>query len=110
MFETLDRLMLAGLGALSMTRERAEKIFDEYVSRGEAERQTRSGFVREVMESAERTRGELERLVSEQVRQTVKSLQVATQEDVQRIEREMATKSDLLRLELKLDQLLAKGS
>jgi poly(hydroxyalkanoate) granule-associated protein len=110
MFETLDRLMLAGLGALSMTRERAEKMFDEYVSRGEAERQARSGFVREVMESAERTRSELERLVSEQVRQTVKNLQVATQEDVQRIEREMATKSDLLRLELKLDQLLAKGS
>lgn len=108
MFETLDRLMLAGLGALSMTRERAEKMFDEYVSRGEAERQARGGFVREVMESAERTRSELERLVSEQVRQTVKNLQVATQEDVQRIEREMATKSDLLRLELKLDQLLAK--
>jgi poly(hydroxyalkanoate) granule-associated protein len=108
MFETIDRLMLAGLGALSMTRERAEKMFDEYVSRGEAERQARSGFVREVMESAERTRSELERLVSEQVRQTVKNLQVATQEDVQRIEREMAAKSDLLRLELKLDQLLAK--
>jgi len=108
MFETIDRLMLAGLGALSMTRERAEKMLDEYVSRGEAERQARSGFVREVMESAERTRSELERLVSEQVRQTVKNLQVATQEDVQRIEREMAAKSDLLRLELKLDQLLAK--
>ena len=110
MFETLDRIMLAGLGALSMTKERAEKMFDEYVSRGEAERQARSGFVREVMESAERTRSELERLVSEQVRQTVKNLQVAAQEDVQRIERETATKSDLLRLELKLDQLLAKGS
>jgi polyhydroxyalkanoate synthesis regulator phasin len=34
MFETLDKLMLAGLGAVSMTRERAEEIFDEYVSRG----------------------------------------------------------------------------
>jgi hypothetical protein len=34
MFETLDKLMLAGLGALTMTRERAEKLFDEYVSQG----------------------------------------------------------------------------
>lgn len=95
MFETLDRLMLAGLGALSMTRERAEKMFDEYVSRGQAERDARSGFVKEVMDSAERTRLELQKLVSDQVRQTMKSLQVATQEDIQRIE-------------LKLDQLLAK--
>ena len=41
MFETLDKVLLAGLGALSMTRERAEKIFDEYAQRGEAERGNR---------------------------------------------------------------------
>jgi polyhydroxyalkanoate synthesis regulator phasin len=108
MFETLDRLMLAGLGALSMTRERAEKMFDEYVGRGQVERDTRSGFVKEVMDSAERTRLELQKLVSDQVLQTMKGLQVATQQDIQRIEREMATKADTLRIELKLDQLLAK--
>lgn len=108
MFETLDKMMLAGLGALSMSRERAEQMFDDYVSRGRAERDGRSGFVKEVMDSADRTRRELERLVSDQVRQTMKSLQVATQEDVLRVEREMATKADTLRIELKLDQLLAR--
>jgi poly(hydroxyalkanoate) granule-associated protein len=108
MFETLDRIMLAGLGALSMTRERAEKMFDEYVDRGQVEREARSGFVKEVMDSAERTRLELQRLVSDQVRQTLQTLHVATQEDVQRIEREMSNKADVQRLEQKLDQLLAK--
>jgi poly(hydroxyalkanoate) granule-associated protein len=95
MFETLDKIMLAGLGALSMSKERAEKIFDEYVSRGQAQREARSGFVKEVMDSAEKTRSELQKLVSDQVRQTMKTLHVATQEDVQRLEQ-------------KLDQLLAK--
>jgi polyhydroxyalkanoate synthesis regulator phasin len=108
MFETLDKIMLAGLGALSMTRERAEKMFDEYVGRGRVERDARTGFVKEMMDSAEKTRLELERLVSEQVHQAMKTLQVATQEDIQRVEREMATKADTLRIELKLDQLLAK--
>jgi len=28
MFETLDKLLLAGLGAMSMTKEKAEQIFD----------------------------------------------------------------------------------
>ena len=97
MFETLDKLMLAGLGALTMTRERAEKLFDEYVSKGQAERDTRSGFVKEVMDSAERTRAEFQRLVAEQVRQTVNNLHLATKDDLQRIE-------------LKLDQLLAKSA
>ena len=110
MFETLDRLMLAGLGALSMTRERAEKMFDEYVTRGQVERQARTGFVRDMMDSAERTRCELQKLVADQVRQTVKDLQVATQEDIQRVEQEAATKADVLRLEQKLDQLLNRGS
>jgi len=97
MFETLDKLMLAGLGALTMTRERAEKLFDEYVSKGQAARDTRSGFVKEVMDSAERTRAEFQRLVSDQVRQTVNNLHLATQDDLSRIEQ-------------KIDQLLAKNA
>ncbi len=97
MFETLDKLMLAGLGALTMTRERAEKLFDEYVSKGQAEREARSGFVKEVMDNADRTRAEFQRLVADQVRQTVNNLH-------------LATKDDLLRIELKLDQLLAKSA
>jgi polyhydroxyalkanoate synthesis regulator phasin len=97
MFEALDKLMLAGLGALTMTRERAEKLFDEYVSKGQAERDARSGFVKEVMDSAERTRAEFQRLVAEQVRQTTNNLH-------------LATKDDLVRIELKLDQLLAKSA
>jgi len=97
MFETLDRMMLAGLGALTMTRERAEKLFDEYVSKGQAEREARSGFVKEVMDNADRTRAEFQRLVADQVRQTIGNLH-------------LATKDDLLRIELKLDQLLAQNT
>ena len=97
MFETLDKLMLAGLGALTITRERAEKLFDEYVSKGQAEREARTGFVKEVMDNADRTRAEFQRLVADQVRQTVNNLH-------------LATKDDLLRIELKLDQLLAKNA
>ncbi len=97
MFETLDKLMLAGLGALTMTRERAETLFDEYVSKGEAARDARSGFVKEVMDNAERTRTEFQRLVGGQGRQTITNLH-------------LATKDDLLRIELKIDQLLAKST
>ncbi|MHC4143474.1 MAG: hypothetical protein ACYSUD_01715 [Planctomycetota bacterium] len=43
MFETLDKMMLAGLGAISMTRERADKIFDEYVNKGKLEKDGRCG-------------------------------------------------------------------
>lgn len=96
MFETLDRLMLAGLGALTMTRERAEAMFDEYVNKGQTMREGRTGFVKDVMESAERTRAEFQRLVADQVRLTITSMHLATKDDVERLER-------------KIDQLLARN-
>ena len=86
MFESLDKMMLAGLGALSMSRERAEKIFDEYVERGRVAKEGRSGFVKELMESADRTREDLQKLVDEQVEQTVQRLHLATKEDIERLE------------------------
>lgn len=93
MFETIDKIFLAGLGAMSMTRERAEKIFDEYVSRGQAEKKSREGFVKEVMDTAERTKKDLEKLVSDQVDKAVSKLN-------------LATKDDLRHLENKIDKLL----
>ncbi|MEN6578606.1 MAG: hypothetical protein ABFD90_19830 [Phycisphaerales bacterium] len=96
MFETFDKLMLAGLGALTMTRERAEKMFDDYVSKGQAMKETRSGFVKDVMDGADRTRAELQKLIADQVRQTVNSLHLASKDDIERLER-------------KIDELLTKS-
>lgn len=86
MFETLDKLALASLGALTMTREKAEKIFDEYVKRGEVEKESRTGFIKEVMDSAEKTRKDLEKMISDEIKKTIHSMDIATKEDIRRIE------------------------
>ena len=96
MFESLDKMMLAGLGAISMTRERAEKIFDEYVERGKLEKENRTGFVKAVMDAADKNREELEKLVSKQVRETVERLNMPTRDDIERLEK-------------KIDKLAKKG-
>jgi poly(hydroxyalkanoate) granule-associated protein len=97
MFETLDKMMLAGLGAISMTRERAEKIFDEYVSRGKVEKENRTGFIKAMMDAADKNRAELENLIAKQVRETVEHLNLPTRDDVQSLEQ-------------KIDKLLNKES
>jgi len=89
MFETLDKLMLAGLGAISMTREKAEKLFDEYVSRGRAQKESKAGFVKEMMDTAEKTRAELANIVAEQVSKTVDKLNLATKDDIRRLEEKL---------------------
>jgi len=96
MFEALDKLMLAGLGAISMTKERAEKIFDEYVGQGQTAKANRSGFVKELMDTADKTRKDFEKLLADQIHQTVSKLNFPSRDDLQRIEK-------------KLDQLLERG-
>lgn len=82
MFETLDKLMLAGLGAMTMTKERAEQIFDEYVEKGRATRDERSGFVRDLLDQADRARRDMEKLVAEQVKKAIDQTSLATKEDI----------------------------
>ena len=95
MFETLDKVMLAGLGAMSMTKEKAEQIFDEYVEKGKVQKEHRAGFVKDVMDQAEKAKDDLEKVISEQVEKAM-------------TKQPMATKDDIKRIEAKLDQLLAK--
>jgi len=89
MFETLDKMMLAGLGAISMTSERAEKIFDEYVSRGKIEKESRTGFVKAIMDEADKNRAELEKLIAKQIKETVEHLNLPTRDDLQRLEQKI---------------------
>ena len=95
MFESIDKLMFAGLGAMSMTREKAEEIFDEYVKRGEAEKANKTGFVKDMMDHAEENRKKVEKIISDQVRQTIENLN-------------LATKDDIARLEVKLNEAISK--
>ncbi|MEN8128496.1 MAG: phasin family protein [Planctomycetota bacterium] len=95
MFETLDKIMLAGLGAMSMTKEKAESIFDEYVEKGKARKEQRAGFVQDLVDHAEKAKGDLEKVISEQL-------------DKAMAKQPLATKDDIKRLEAKLDELLAK--
>jgi polyhydroxyalkanoate synthesis regulator phasin len=95
MFETLEKLMFAGMGAVSMTREKAEKIFDEAVKKGIAEKEQKARFVSEMVESADKTRADLAKLVADEIRRTLSQMSLATTEDVKRLEK-------------KVDQLLTR--
>lgn len=95
MFETLDKLMLAGVGAMSMTKEKAEAIFDEYVEKGKAQKEHRAGFVQDIMDQADKAKSDMEKVISDQIEKAMTKQPLATKEDIKRVED-------------KLDLLLAK--
>ncbi len=94
MFETLNKLGYFGLGIMDMTRERAETMFDDCVRRGQVEHAKKDVFVRDLMDAGERARTNLEEMIARQINKAVDKLNLATREDV-------------ARLEAKLDDLLA---
>jgi poly(hydroxyalkanoate) granule-associated protein len=89
MFETLDKMFLAGLGAISMTQDRAEKIFDEFVSRGKAEKDSKAGFIKTLMDAADKNRAELEKVIAKQMKETMERLDLPTREDIKRLEKKI---------------------
>jgi poly(hydroxyalkanoate) granule-associated protein len=94
MLESINKVVLAGLGALSMTRERAEKIFEEYVQRGEAAKADREGFVKEMLDTAEKTRVDVSKIIEKQVHQALAKLNLPTRDDLARVEQKL---DDLLK-------------
>ena len=91
MFETFDKLMAAGFGALTMTREKAEQLFDDAVKRGRQRPGDQKKFVDDMMDSASRARAGLEELVAKQVHATLVSLNLPSREDLARIEAKLDT-------------------
>ncbi len=89
MLETVDKLVLAGLGAFNMTRKKAEKIFDNLVRQGEAVRGDKPGFVKEVVQQAAKARKDIEAAVSKHVRSTLAKADIASRADLERLERKL---------------------
>ncbi|MCE5277876.1 MAG: phasin family protein [Planctomycetaceae bacterium] len=89
MLESVEKLMAAGLGMLSMTREKAEEVFDDLVRRGEAAKSSREGFVNTMVNAADDARRDLSTMVQRQVDAAAERLDLATRKDLARIERKI---------------------
>lgn len=95
MFDTMNKVMLSGLGLMSVTRERAEQIFDDLVQRGQLEKSQRGRFVEDLTGTAKQARKEFQDILAKQVQESLERLNLPTRDDV-------------MRLEAKLDALMAQ--
>ena len=95
MFELIRKTVLAGLGAATLTKEKAEGFVDELVQRGEVTAEERPKFVKELVARAEESEKELEEKVNESVGKAIEKLGIPT-------------KADLDALSGKMDMLIKK--
>jgi polyhydroxyalkanoate synthesis regulator phasin len=90
MKDELRRWALLGSGVAELTRNRAEQIVKDMVAAGEVKRKQASKVVKDLMETSKANRLELLKIVRSEIQGQVQNLGLATQRDLERVERRVA--------------------
>lgn len=113
----LKNTILASIGAIQVTKAKAEKIIDELIKKGELSKSDRKKAVMELLEKTEKSTAQIKEKISrgadrtqQEVSKLVKSLNVAKQSDLKSLEAKVDKLTKALKsLEKKLDQMTTTG-
>ncbi|MEA2030374.1 MAG: phasin family protein [candidate division Zixibacteria bacterium] len=89
MSNIINKAFLAGLGAVSLGRDKVEGLIDELVKRGELSQEEKQGMLSELLESVEKRQAELEEFIHKEIQQILKSLDIPTREEMNRLKEEI---------------------
>lgn len=108
----LKNTILASIGVFQVTRDKAEKIIDDLIKKGELDKSDRKKAVMELLDKAEKSTSQLKDKVakgadktSKEFQRIVKSLNVAKQSDLKKLETKVDRLAKAIKgLEKKLDR------
>jgi polyhydroxyalkanoate synthesis regulator protein len=86
----LKKTVLAGIGALSLSRKRATEIVEELIKQGELAEGQKAKAVKELMEKGEASAKEFTKEVQEQVKKAVGKIKGPAKDKVQELKDEIA--------------------
>ena len=82
MSDLIKKTILAGVGILSLSHEKAEEIAKNLIKRGELAKTEEAKFIRDLMERAEKSRVEMEKKIEKIVEKTLKKLNIPTRKEL----------------------------
>ena len=81
----LEKGFLAGIGLLSMTREKAQKIIDDLSHEGEVQKNEVTQWVDQLASRGEEERTALRKLIRDEMKKVMDDMGLATKEDIQKL-------------------------
>ena len=81
----LEKGFLAGIGLLSMTREKAQKLIDELSHEGEVQKNEVKQWVDQLSDRGEEERLALRKLIRDELKKVLDEMGLATKEDIQKL-------------------------
>jgi len=85
MKKLIERSILAGIGLLSLTREKSQEFVDELVKRGEVRHDESKDLVEHLVKRGEEEREAMSRLVRDDVATVMNELDIVTKKDIQNL-------------------------
>lgn len=89
MKDLINKAVSLGLGLAVTSKEQVEKLVDELVKKGEVSKAESSAFIDELLDKGKEAQRKIETIVRERVADIVGSRQLATKEDIERLERRL---------------------
>jgi len=89
MSDIIKKIFLAGLGAATLTREKAEDIIEELVKKGELSREEKPGVLNDLLKATEKRKDEMQNFVKEEVQKILKTFDIPTREEIDALEKRL---------------------
>jgi polyhydroxyalkanoate synthesis regulator phasin len=96
MADLLEKILLTGLGTFSLTKEKAEKIVNELIARGELEKARKKETIDDLLKKGRDIKETLEKMMEPKVKKIIEKMPLVTKADFDQLKRRV----DLLEKEL----------
>jgi len=89
MFDLIKKTMLTGVGLAAMTKDKVEELAKELSKKGKLSEKEGKDLLNELSKKSKQARKDLEKKVGDIVRKVLKKMDVATKEDIARLEKKI---------------------
>jgi polyhydroxyalkanoate synthesis regulator phasin len=87
--DLINKAISLGYGVAETSKEQIEKLVDDLVKKGEISRAESTGFVNELVRKSEDAQIRMKSAIRDGVKSVIAELQLATKDDIERIERKL---------------------
>jgi len=87
--DAFQKMFLAGLGAVSISTEKAKDIVEDLVKEGNISKEEGDGFIEDALRKGEALGKEVEEKSSEMVKKTLEKMNLATDDELSKIRKEL---------------------
>ncbi|GAX89167.1 phasin family protein [Effusibacillus lacus] len=87
MIDLIKKGLALGIGLAVTSKEQVEKVVDEMVKKGEMSQEESKEVISRLIQRGEEEQRELKRMMREEIKQILAELNIATKEDINRLDR-----------------------